>query len=1002
MPAGENPTGHLPCYAILLRRLIFSAFVSCLAVYQARSEVSGIRLDSRLDITLWAGEPKVVDPVSIAFDANGVAYVAECRDYPYGVGPDGRTDSAIRRLEDTDRDGVPDKVSIFARGLSYATSVLPWRDGVLVVAPPEILFLRDTNGDGQADSREVVVSGIHRGVSDANANSLRYHPDGRIHVANGSNGGKISSPKRPGQTFDIEGCDFAFDPDSGEILLTARTGGGFGLVFDEWGRWFTTHNINHVQHRFFSLGQALRNPAFPAEQITGTISDHGSMAVIYPISTPATRPNHPEQAGHFSSAGGMGICLSSRFPAEFQNSLFVCDVVGNLVHRDVIQPDGPVFKASRPPENAASEFLASTDPAFRPVGIETGPDGALYLLDMQRDVIEHPDYIPAKIREKLNLRSGDDRGRVYRITPKAGLAAAFPNLQDAPSAALVDQLGNPDAWWRLTAQRLLHERKAVDQTARLRDTVTADGRPLARMHALWTLRAIGSLNFKDVSRGLTDANPGVRENALQIAQGLLPEASDLHPLVVRLAQDSDPRIRFQAAQTLGYLGTDLAVGTLRDLYRADSESPWTRLAILTALRPADTRVLLMRYFGEDGFRFSSNPGRMKILRELGEMAAANASTRADDFVWLLSRVDATLAREARFALLEGIDAGLQRSDAKVRVPESVKSLLNRLANGADSKELIAAWQVIRRLKIQPGSGFDRALAAALKEAVDQKLSSPQRSGSIRVLEFGSPAAVTNTLAVLLSATEPPEIQAAAFDTLVRLKPPGLGEILVARWPEAGPAVKGSAGSLLVDWTSLHDSLLGAVESGAIKVGELNLDLEQRRRLLRHATPEIQTRAAKFWSDEEYSNRRAVVDEWLAKLPATGDSAKGRIVFEAVCARCHRVGNFGAKVGPELAGVAHRSVEDLLSNILDPNMAMNPSFAAYTAEIADGESVTGLLVNQTADSVVLLQASEREAVVPRRKLKSLKSSGLSLMPEGLEAGRTPQEMRDLIAFIQENR
>lgn len=964
--------------------------------------VPGIKLDSRLDIGAWVAEPNVVDPVAITFDANGVAFVAECRDYPYGAGPDGKTDSTVVRLEDSDRNGLPDKITAFARGLSYATSVLPWRDGVLVVAPPEVLFLRDTNGDGVADSREVVVSGIHRGVSDANANSLRYHLDGRIHVANGSNGGKISSPKRLGESFDIDGNDFAFDPDTGEIALTARTGGGFGLVFDEWGRWFTTHNINHVQHRFLPLDHALRNPGFPAIAITDNISDHGAMAQIYSISTPATRPNHPEQAGYFSSAGGMGICLSPEFPSDIRGALFVCDVVANLVHRDVLLPDGPVFKASRAPDETESEFLASTDPAFRPVGLESGPDGAMYLLDMQRDVIEHPDYIPAKVREKLNIRAGDDRGRIYRITPKAGLPAVSPNLQNAASAVLADHLGHPNPWWRLTAQRLLHERKALDQTTKLREMAASDGRPFARLHALWTLRAIGALAPKDVARALTDASPGVRENALQIAGWLLPQETDLHALVIRAAQDSDSRVRFQAAQTLGHVGTDLAVGTLRDLYRADSENEWMRVAVLSSLRPADARLLLMRYLMEDGFRFAANPGRMRILRELGEMMAVNAATKPDDFAWLLGRVDATLAREARIALLEGIEAGLKRSGAKVRVPESTKSLLNRLANGADSRELIDAWRVVRRLNITPGSAFDRALNTALHDSANAKLPPAARLGHIRILEFGAPASVTNTLASLLAGTEPAEIQAAAFDTLVSVNPATLGEIIVTRWEGLAPAVKAAAGGLMVERKTLHEALLAAVESAKIKVGELNYDLEQRRRLLRQSAPDIRARAGKFWSDEEYSNRRAVVDEWLAKLPAEGDAAKGRVVFEAVCARCHRVGDLGSRVGPELAGSAHRSVEDLLSNILDPNMAMNPLFVAYAAETVDGETETGLLATQTADSVVLLQAAGREVVVPRTKLKSLKSTGMSLMPEGLEAGRTPQEMRDLIAYIQQAR
>ena len=192
----------------------------------------------------------------------------------------------------------------------------------------------------------------------------------------------------------------------------------------------------------------------------------------------------------------------------------------------------------------------------------------------------------------------------------------------------------------------------------------------------------------------------------------------------------------------------------------------------------------------------------------------------------------------------------------------------------------------------------------------------------------------------------------------------------------------------------------AVEQGKIKVGELNLDLEQRRRLLRDSSAETKTRAAKFWGDEEYSNRKSLVTDWLARLPTNGDAARGTTVFEKICISCHRVGVVGNAVGPDVSEMAHRSVEDLLSNVLDPNMAINPAYVAFTAEWSPDESATGILQSETPDAVTLLQAQGVKVVIPRAKLKRLESSGLSLMPEGLEAGMTPQDLRDLIAFLQQ--
>ena len=192
-----------------------------------------------------------------------------------------------------------------------------------------------------------MLDGFQLGVTDSNVNGLRFGLDGRIHGANGGNGGQIFSPRKPGATLELGNNDFRFDPDTGECDVTGQTGGGFGLVFDEWGRSFTTYNVNHLQHRFMTRRSAIRFPGFPSEELTGSISDHEEMSVIFPVSVPSTRPNHPEQAGHFSSAGGIGILLSPAFPGDMQGNVFVCDVVGNLVHRDVIEPAGPVFKASR-------------------------------------------------------------------------------------------------------------------------------------------------------------------------------------------------------------------------------------------------------------------------------------------------------------------------------------------------------------------------------------------------------------------------------------------------------------------------------------------------------------------------------------------------------------------------------------------------------------------------------------------------------------------------------
>lgn len=963
---------------------------------------TSVQLDPRLEMTLWAAEPDVVDPVAIAWDAAGRAFVAECRDYPYGVGENGRVGSTIRQLADTDGDGRADRSTVFARDLSYATSVTPWRDGVIVIAAPEIIYLRDTDADGSADVREILFSGLTRGVSDSLANGLRYGLDNRIHAANGGNGGTLRSAKRSEITLPLGDDDFAFSPETGVAERTGRTGGGFGLVFDDFGRAFTTYNIDHLQHRFLSRRHAGRFPGFPPVPLTASISDHGEMARIFPISTAVTRPNHPEQAGNFSAAGGMGRVASALFPDGLRGSVFVCDVVGNLVHRDVLLPDGPIFRASRADDEQSREFLASRDGSFRPVGLETGPDGALYLLDMQREVIEHPDYIPAKLREKQDLRAGQDRGRIYRIAPKNSGKPSWPKLAKVGESALISALGDDNQWVRLTAQRLLIERRSPTAVAPLRKLATESPRALGRLHALWTLHGLGQLRSEEILRAFGDTHPGNRENALWLAE--VPSATNrtLASAIVARTKDSQPRVRFVAAIAAGAINEPAVVEALAELWRRDHGYIWTRRAILSSLRPEFGAAFVRRLLTNPTWAQGGAPAAIDGMRELADLIGARAGGPQEDLsqlIELAANLHASNQAELVSAVWEGLAAGIERGGSKPVVTESAARQLEERFTHATRTELRALWLLTRALGLPENIHQTEALVLARAGAANVSRPAAERVADIRLLGLGSATELTEALLALIDAREPVVVQQAALAELRRSREPELGSELVGRWRTFGPELRGPVLNLLLDRRGFHDALVSALEAGTLTVGELNLDLEQRRRLLRGGTAEIRTRAGKFMGDEEYSNRKSIVEEWLAKLPAQGDVERGRKVFGDNCAQCHVSGGLGQRVGPDLSGVAHRSVEDLLSNILDPNMAINPGFVAYTVETADGETRTGLLKAQNADTIVLQLAGNQEVTLPRKSVTKLEAGSRSLMPEGLEAGRSPQDLRDLIAFLQ---
>jgi putative membrane-bound dehydrogenase-like protein len=948
-----------------------------------------------LELSLFASEPDVVDPVALCFDEFGRAYVVEMRDYPYGFGPGRRPGGTVRLLEDSDGDGKADRSTVFATDLSFPTGITPWNGGVLVTSPPEILFLKDTDGDGRADLREIAVSGFRLGVTDSNVNGLRYALDNWIHGVNGGNGGNLASPKRPGSNLPLGDRDFRFRPDTGDIEATTHTGGGFGLVFDEWGRSFTTYNIDHLQQRVADVAPFTRHPGLPPVHTTHSISDHGDMARIYPISTAVTRPNHPEQAGHFSAAGGMGYLGHPGWPGDLPGSIFVCDVVGNLVHRDRLVPDGPIFRATRSPSEQTREFFASRDPSFRPVGLEPGPDGALYLIDMQREVIEHPDYIPKKLLEKQDIRAGENRGRIYRIAPKG-----WPRRRELPGNAasheLADFLNSPNPWTRLTAQRLLvsrQDRSAVPALLRL----ATHGQPATRLHALWSLEGLGALPDERVEAALKDTVAPLRWNALLLAAA---RPAKLSPILAKnlpaLLQDPDAEVRFIAALVAPSLG-EVPDDSWLAFLRRNAAWPWSRRACLSALGPGTVR-LLDPLFDSMDFNASAPPPILDLAREFLEIAVGTATHQPA--VLPFPTGFAQLPEPLRIAVLDGIAQGLKRrQEMPVADPRTMSQLRGIVEHQPSPALLGATLRVLRGLGLPPGPGESELLARSRQRALDTTLPEAERVALVHLLGLGDFTQTGSTLVELLESRHPPAVRQAALDVLRERREPAVGTRLVTAWPTLSPAVRPSVVNLLVYRHGFHEALVSALESGALQIGELNLDLEHRRELLRKASASIRGRAAKFVSDEEYSNRKATVDDWLARLPAQGLAAEGRPVFERLCAQCHVAGGLGFRVGPELTGQGHRSVEDLLSNILDPNMAMNPAFVAFTAELKDGESETGILVSEGTEAITLVQAGGRKVEIPRSRIRELRSSGRSLMPDGLEAGLTPSELRNVIAFLQ---
>src|ERR1043165_3127306 len=446
---------------------------------EPQTALKTFQIEKGFHLEIAACEPNIASPVAMSFDENGRLFVVEMIDYS-----ERREETPhlgrIRMLEDTDGDGVYDKSTVFADNLAGPTAVSCYDGGIFVGATPDILYLKDTDGDGKADTQEMVFTGFAEGVKRVNVqgmlNSFIWGLDNRIHGATSGNGGVGHMVKHPdAKPVDLHQRDFVIEPRT--LTMTSEAGGGqHGLSFDDYGRRFACNNSDLIRLYMYDDRYAARNPVYAMPAAIASIAVDGPAAEVYRIS-----PEEPwrvirtkwrvaglvggpvegggRASGYFTGATGTTIYRGDAFPKEFLNNAFIGDAGGNLVHRKILIPDGIGPKAQRGPGEEKTEFMASTDTWFRPVQFANGPDGAFYVIDMYREIIEHPWSLPENIKKFLDLNSGNNRGRIYRIVPDGFKRPNHPRPGKASTAELVATLESPNGWHRDTASRLLYERQ---------------------------------------------------------------------------------------------------------------------------------------------------------------------------------------------------------------------------------------------------------------------------------------------------------------------------------------------------------------------------------------------------------------------------------------------------------------------------------------------------------------------------------------------------------------
>jgi uncharacterized protein len=530
-----------------------------------------MQIPAGFELTLFASEPMIQgNPEAMAWDERGRLWIAETKDYPNNMQAAGQGHDEIKILEDTNRDGKADKVTVFADRLSIVSSLVFSRGGIVVAQGGEFTFLKDTNGDDKADVRETLISGWGTTDTHALASNLHYGPDNWLWGTVGYSGfrGMVD-----GKELRMSQAVYRFSPDGKKIEhianFTNNTWGlGFNETFDVFG---STANNEHsvyvaIPLRYYDGVTGLRRDG--KKKIDGH----------YWMQANTQKIRQVDSQGGFTAAAGHNFYTARAFPEEYWNRIaFVNEPTGHVLHRAIIERKGAGFA-----ESDGWNLVASDDEWMAPVHAEVGPDGAVWFLDFYDFIIQHNPTPGGPVTGGFAYQNGrgnaydtplreHSKGRIYRVAWKGAKPYTPMSLHADRPAELVAALKNDNMFWRTTAQRLLVERGKPDVLPQLyllvQDrTVDKIGLNPAAQHALWTMHGLGALSGSNAEalavakRALTHPAAGVRK----AAQSVLPRsAATLGDLVAAKAlTDSDLNVRLNAILTVAELPPSVEAGRL--------------------------------------------------------------------------------------------------------------------------------------------------------------------------------------------------------------------------------------------------------------------------------------------------------------------------------------------------------------------------------------------------------------------------------------------------------
>jgi putative membrane-bound dehydrogenase-like protein len=972
--------------------------------YSPEDALKRMEVPDGLEVRLVAAEPLIRQPVTMTFDDKGRIWVIQYLQYPNPAGlkpvkvdeylrttydrmpeqpPKGpKGADKVTILYDPDENGRFTKAKDFVTGLNLASGLCLGHGGAYVMQSPYLLFYPDRNGDDVPDSDpEVLLTGFGMEDSHAVANSLIWGPDGWLYGAHGSTcTAKIRNPAKPNEpSIEFQQGVWRYHPKTKEFELFAEGGGNtWGLDFDRHGNviagtnWGGFAMLHMVQGGYYVKGFAKHGPL------------HNPHAYGYFEHVPYTG----FKGGHVT-CGGI-IYRGDALPASFRDTYIAGNLLSSEVHWHIMEPYKSTFKAKH-----GGVLLKANDNWFRPIDCLTGPDGALYIVDWYDKRANHVDPIDNWDRSN---------GRIYKITAKGRKTQPQLNLSKLSSEEQVKLLSHPNSWHVNEARRILGERRDPKVIPILKKMVLEEKGQLA-LEALWALYVSGGWNDEMIEAFLKHPSEDVRGRVYPLLSNQSATLSQTAWAYLRdrIEDEKSPAVRSRIAsmcQKLDAHGSSIILSYLseNEFLKSDVDDPLIPLLVWWAIEKSalDRAGTISSIF----IQHRDHPLFRKYLMERIVQRYMASKTplgyRAVEEFLVFSSLDSPDRNHNVQADLQPILSGMEKAliaKQLSQVPPELEQQIERLWQNYPNHPL--AIRVLIRMN------YPKAKAQLLKLLRSSSTKEPDRLSLIELLGQLNKPEYVPTLLDLLKSAQKESLRLSLLSALQAYPDPQITDVVLTNYPQWSGNVRSRAKSLLLARPDSALKFLQAIDAGKISPKELSLD--QLRPLTAFNREQITTIIEKHWgriapqtSGEKIARMRSI-QGILGQ--GKGQTTNGKLLFTKNCATCHQLFGEGEKIGPDLTSVERQNRQLLVTNIIDPNAVIRPEQVAHVILADDGRLLTGMITEQTAETITLRNDKET-VVLPRSRIEQMKPAGVSLMPEGLLDKFTDQELRDLFTYMQQ--